>query len=335
MDLLTHFQADVLGDVLESIHLRTSLYCRAQLGAPWGLRVPRRNVAVFHIVTEGACWLSVEGMDAPTPLTAGDLVILPHGHAHIITDHPTTMATEFGDFVSQHPVDANGIVCAGGLGQVTTFVCGEFDLEEYATNPVFSLLPACLRASGSPAESMPWIRTIVKLVKDEARGFRPGVETVITRLSEILFIQAVRDYLISSDDPHGGWFAALKDPQIGQTLALIQRQPEEKWTVESLAHRAGLSRSAFSAKFSAMVGVSPLHYLTDVRLTKAAFLLRTRSSTLVEIARSVGYDSDVALSKAFKRRFGVAPGAYRRGVRSHDLLQQASASLSNPLAEID
>ena len=320
MDLLTHFQEDVLGDVLESIHVRSTLYCRAQLGAPWGLSVPRREVAVFHIVTEGTCWLTVEGMGSPTPLTEGSLVIHPYGNAHSITDHPMTPAAEFDDFVMRYPADANGMIYAVSQGALTTLVCGEFKLEEYATHPLFSLLPACLHAYGPQAGSAPWIRTIVQLVRAEVRDSRPGVKIVITRLSEILFIQAVRayvtDYLTSSDNQQGCWLGALKDPLIGQALALIQRQPAAAWPLASLAHHVGLSRSAFSAKFMAMVGVPPLHYLTDVRLTKAAALLRTRSSTLVEIALSVGYDSDVALSKAFKRRFGIAPGAYRRGIRS-------------------
>jgi AraC-like DNA-binding protein len=159
----------------------------------------------------------------------------------------------------------------------------------------------------------------MKLVRDEVSGSQPGIEAVILRLSEILFIQTVRYYLANSDNQHGGSFGALKDPQIGQALALIQRQPAERWTVESLARRVGLSRSAFSAKFRAMVGMPPLRYLTGVRLTKAAFLLRTRSVALKEIALSVGYDSDVALSKAFKHYFGVAPGAYRRGIRSGNI----------------
>jgi AraC family transcriptional regulator, alkane utilization regulator len=313
MDPLTQFQEDVLGDVLRSIHLHSTLYCRAQLGAPWGLGVPRREVAVFHIVTAGTCWLTVEGINTPMPLSAGKLMILPHGHAHAIADHPDTPVTGFVDFVSQHPTDKNGMVHGGGEGAVTTLVCGEFQLEEYATNPLFSLLPTCLCPRSQHVRSIPWVRAIVKLVKAEASGVHPGAAAVITRLSEILFIQAVREYLSTADATEAGWLGALKDPQIGQALALMHLQPSETWTVESLASRVGLSRSAFSAHFTRLVGVPPMHYLTGLRLTKAASLLRTLPATLIEVALAVGYDSDVALSKAFKRRFGIAPGAYRRG----------------------
>jgi transcriptional regulator GlxA family with amidase domain len=152
----------------------------------------------------------------------------------------------------------------------------------------------------------------MQLVRAEAQGHQPGAETVITRLSEILFLHVVRDYLSRLGDRQAGWLRALQDPQIGQALALIHHQPEERWTVEALARRVGLSRSALSAKFTRLVGRPPLRYLTDVRLTKAAALLRTQPATLNAIALSVGYDSEVAFSKAFKRRFGAAPGAYRR-----------------------
>jgi len=156
----------------------------------------------------------------------------------------------------------------------------------------------------------------VQLVKAEASANQLAAETVIRRLSEILFIQAVRTFISTVDDGKRGWFSALKDPQIGQALALIQRQPDEPWTVESLACCVSLSRSAFSAKFKQLVGESPMQYITRVRLTKAAALLRTYPATLIEVALSIGYDSEVAFSKAFKRQFGIAPGAYRQGRRS-------------------
>jgi AraC-like DNA-binding protein len=312
MDLLTQFQEDVFADVLRSIHLQSALYCRAHLSAPWGLAIPQRQVAVFHIVTAGACWLTVEGTDEPVFLATGDLIILPHGHAHVVTDQPTTPVTEFEDFVSRHPPDKYGRVYGDGQGPQSTLVCGEYQLEEYAANPLYAVLPTSLHASSRQRRANPWIKTIVQLVRTEAQGDQPGAETVITRLSEILFLHLVRDYLSSLGDGQAGWFRALQDPQIGQALALIHHQPEERWTVESLARSVGLSRSALSAKFTRLVGVPPLRYLTDVRLTKAAALLRTQPATLVAAALSVGYDSEVAFSKAFKRRFGAAPGAYRR-----------------------
>jgi AraC-like DNA-binding protein/mannose-6-phosphate isomerase-like protein (cupin superfamily) len=316
MEPLTHFQEDVLADILQSVRMHSTLYCRAKMGAPWGFRVSRREVASFHIVTGGTCWLTVEGIDKSVLLTEGDLVILPFGHAHTMTDHPKTPVTRLEDLVQRQPVGKDGIFYSEGRGAVTTLVCGGLQLEDYRTNPLFSVLPTVLHIRSQDGQSIPWLQAIVELVKVEASANRLVAVTVIRRLSEILFIQAVRDYISTVGDGNAGWLGALKDPQIGQALALIQRQPGESWTVESLASRVSLSRSAFSAKFKQLVGESPMQYITRVRLTKAAALLRTRSPTLVEVAMSVGYDSEVAFSKAFKRYFDIAPGAYRQGRRS-------------------
>jgi AraC-like DNA-binding protein len=315
MEPLTHFQEDVLADILQSIHMHSTLYCRANMGAPWGLRVSHREVASFHIVTGGTCWIKVEGIDKQVLLTEGDLVILPHGHAHTMTDHPKTPVIRLEDLVQTQPVGKDGIFYSEGQGEVTTLVCGGLQLEDYETNPLFSILPTFLHIRSQDEQSIPWLQAIVELVKAEAGANRLVAEAVIRRLSEILFIQAVRAYISTVADGNAGWLGALKDPQIGQALALIQRQPDESWTVESLASRVSLSRSAFSAKFKQLVGEPPMQYITRVRLTKAATLLRTHSPTLVEVAISVGYESEVAFSKAFKRYFGIAPGAYRQGSR--------------------
>src|SRR5215471_4210867 len=316
METLTLFQEDVLGDVLQSIHLHSTLYCRAKMGAPWGFRVSGREVASFHIVTEGSCWLTVEGMDEPVLLTKGDLVILPHGHEHTMTDDPKSPVTMLEDLKPRQPVENDGIFYSKGQGAVTTLVCGGLELEDYSTNPLYSILPAFIHIRNTDEYSIPWLQAIVELVRVETNVNRVEAETVITRLSELLFIQAVRAYIRAIGDSNVGWLGALKDPQIGQALVLIQHQPGEAWTVGTLACRVSLSRSAFSAKFRQLVGESPMQYVTRVRLTKAAAALRTNATTLVEVATSVGYESEVAFSKAFKRYFGIAPGAYRQGRRT-------------------
>ena len=316
MEPLTDFQEDVLGDVLQSIHLRSTLYCRAKMGAPWGFRVSGREVASFHIVTEGSCWLVVKSMEEPVLLTKGDLVILPHGHEHTMTDDPKSPVTMLEDLKPGQPVKKDGIFYSMGQGAVTTLVCGGIEIEDYSSNPLYSILPEFIHIRSEDEYSVPWLQTIVELVRVETSVNRVEAETVIMRLSELLFIQAVRAYIRAIGDRNVGWLGALKDPQIGQALALIQHQPDEIWTVESLACRVGLSRSAFSAKFRQLVGEPPFQYITHVRLTKAAVTLRTHPATLVEVATSVGYESEVAFSKAFKRYFGMAPGAYRKGRRT-------------------
>jgi AraC family transcriptional regulator, alkane utilization regulator len=256
---LTHFQEDVLADLLQSIHLHSTLYCRATMSAPWGFRVSERAVASFHIVTGGRCWLTVEGIDTPPVLlTEGDLVILPHGHAHTMTDHPQTPVTRLENLVPKQPVVKDGLFYSAGQGAVTTLVCGGLQLEDRATNPLFSLLPPVLHMKSQHGQSHPWLGAIVQVVKAEASANQLAAKTVITRFSEILFIQAVRTYIGTVGDEKRGWFNALQDPQIGQALALIQHHPGEPWTVESLAHCVSLSRSAFSAKFKQLVGQSPM-----------------------------------------------------------------------------
>src|SRR6266446_6508334 len=198
MDPLTHFQEDVLGDLLQSIRLHSTLYCRAKLGASWGFRVSTREVASFHIVTEGKCWLTVEGIDKPVLLNEGDLVILPHGHAHTMTDHPNTPATRLEDLVPKKPGEKDRIFYSVGQGAVTTLVCGGLELEDHATNPLFLILPPFLHMRSQHGQSFPWLRSIVKLVKAEASANQLAAEMVITRLSEILFIQAVRAYIITN-----------------------------------------------------------------------------------------------------------------------------------------
>jgi AraC-like DNA-binding protein len=233
-----------------------------------------------------------------------------------MTDHPKSPVTMLEDLKPKQPVAKNGIFYSMGQGAVTTLVCGGLELEDYSTNPLYSILPAFIRMRSNDEYSFPWLQAIVELVRVEASVNRVEAETVITRLSELLFIQAVRAYIRTVGDRNVGWLGALKDPQIGQALALIQHQPGEAWTVGSLACRVSLSRSAFSAKFRQLVGEPPMQYITRVRLTKAAASLRTHPATLVEVATSVGYESEVAFSKAFKRYFGIAPGAYRLGRRT-------------------
>src|SRR6266566_2567748 len=256
MEPLTYFQEDVLGDVLQSIHLHSTLYCRAKMGAPWGFRISGREVVSFHIVTGGSCWLTVEGIEEPVLLTEGDLVILPHGHAHTMTDHPKSPVTMLEDLKPKQPVAKNGIFYSMGQGAVTTLVCGGLELEDYSTNPLYSILPAFIHMRSKDEYSIPWLQAIVELVRVEASVNRVEAETVITRLSELLFIQAVRAYIRTIGDRNVGWLGALKDHQIGEALALI------------------------------------------------------------EVAASVGYESEVAFSKALKRYFCIAPGAYRQGRRA-------------------
>src|SRR5260370_11799863 len=255
-------------------------------------------------------------MEEPVLLTEGDLVILPHGHAHTMTDHPKSPVTMLEDLKPKQSVAKNGIFYSMGQGAVTTLVCGGLELEDYSTNPLYSILPAFIHMRSKDEYSIPWLQASVELVRIEASVNRVEAETVITRLSELLFIQAVRAYIRTIGDRNVGWLGALKDPQIGQALALIQHQPGEAWTVGSLACRVSLSRSAFSAKFRQLVGEPPMQYITRVRLTNAVASLRTHPAPLLQPHTSVLYDSALAFTITSNRFFSIAPGAYRLGRRT-------------------
>jgi AraC-like DNA-binding protein len=318
MQKLTHFRPeDVLTDVLRAVHVQGTLYCRSTMNAPWGFRVPRRDTSSFHVITGGQCWLDIEGVIEGVSLTPGDLVILPHGHAHILCNPVNTPATTIeylDDLVAKLTPDTHGVLRYGQGGAATSLVCGGFQLEGHRTNPLVAALPPYIHIRSNERQLIPWLQAIVEWVESEAQANRAGAETVITRLSEILFIQAMRAFTSTNNDGAIGWLKALHDPQIGPALGLIHSRPHEPWTVAALAAQVGLSRTAFTMKFKQLVGESPLRYLTGWRLNKAAAELRTGTAKLTEIARLVGYDSEVALSKAFKRTFGVAPGAYRHSI---------------------
>lgn len=314
MERLTNYQEDVLADVLHFTHLRGSLYCQAKMVAPWGLRISSRENATFHIVTEGDCWLRIDDGE-PVLLHNGDLVILPHGHNHSLFDHPQSHVTYLEDLTARYPPEKDGTFQTEGTGPLTTLICGGLEFEDRPTNPLFGLLPPVIHIPGDQ-HPVPWLQMTLELVKTEASLNQQGAETIITRLSEILFVQAVRIHLHSTGEAEPGWLGALRDPQIGLALALIHQHPDNPWTVVSLASRAGMSRSAFAAKFTALVGESVIHYITRWRLNKAAHYLRTGDRKLEEIALLVGYDSQVSLSKAFKRYMGASPGAYRRAAQA-------------------
>ncbi len=228
---------------------------------------------------------------------------------------PAATIEYLDDLVAKLAPDEHGMLSYGRKdAPATALVCGGFELEGERTNPLLSALPAYIHISSANSQLIPWLQATIEWVESEASANRAGAETVIARLSELLFIQAMRAFTNANSDGDIGWLKALNDPQIGHALALIHSQPQADWTLAVLAAEVGLSRTAFTTKFRQLVGESPLRYITRWRLTKAAAYLRTGSRKLTEIARLVGYDSEVALSKAFKRNFGIAPGAYRHNV---------------------
>lgn len=301
----------LIADLLRSIRLRSSVYFRPEFGAPWGCSVARRGT-IFHIVAHGTCWLEVWSVKQRTRLSAGDLVVVPRGITHTLRDAPTSQTVDFFDLARSHVVEKNRVFRAGGRGAITRLLCGGMELENGGTEPLLALLPPFIHVKGEEGGAAPWLQATMMHLVEELDSDRPGAEAVVTRLADILFIQAVRMYLDQYATAESGWLAALRDEQIGRALALLHTQPHQPWTVASLADRVAVSRSVFAANFTRLVGEPPLHYLARLRLNAASHRLQSSDDTLRAIAASAGYRSVAAFAKAFKRQVGLTPGAYRR-----------------------
>jgi AraC-like DNA-binding protein len=300
----------LFADLLQSVHLRSSIYSRAELRSPWGFKVNREGIP-FHIVAQGSCWLELPGIIAPVELSAGDFVIMPRGGLHIVRD---SQASPVVDLVKCDVPDSREVFRAGGNGPMTKLVCGGMNFENSATDPLLVVLPALIHVKGEDGGRATWLQATVTQIVTELDSGGAGAQAVVTRLADILFIHAVRTYLEqNSETAECGWLAAIRDPHIGPALAVLHANPQEPWTVASLARRAALSRSLFAAKFAELVGVSPLQYVKRLRLNAAAARLRTTDDKLGAIAADVGYESAVGFTKAFKKHLGKTPGEYRHG----------------------
>jgi AraC family transcriptional regulator, alkane utilization regulator len=314
---------DVLTDVLQTVRVSAACYGRVELSAPWGFSAEHSDDARFHVVMSGAARLEVEGVEGSVELSSGDLFVLPHGNAHVLRDSPDTPVRPISELRCE---TGERVVRYGGGGSATTLVCGAFRFQDRQSNPLLNVLPPLVLVRGEEGRAVHWLEPTLQFIASESNSQRPGAQTVISRLVDILFIQIVRAHLAAASGASSGWLRALGEPQIGAALSLIHESPAEAWTVASLAHRAGMSRSTFAGRFTELVGEPPLHYLTRWRMQKAAGLLREGRATLAEIADRVGYESEAAFSKAFKRWLGSSPGAYRKAARSKEVGGEGDAS---------
>jgi len=303
---------DTLSEILQAARFRTTLLCRSELMAPWGFSVIGRDFATFHIVLRGKCCLEVASVGGPTWLSERDLVVLPHGNAHVVRDSPTSPATRLEDLIADGNTDPRGTVRAGGRGPKTVLVCGGFQFEERATNPLLAALPPVIHLRGRTPGVEAWIRTTFDFLTRESDAYRPGADCVITRLADVLFIEAIRAYFASPEAEKLGLAVALRDPRVGAALASIHQHPETDWDVKTLARQATMSKTAFAIQFARLVGKPPHRYVTSCRMNKAAALLRASGATIPQIAERVGYDTEAGFARAFKRSLGATPAAYRR-----------------------
>jgi AraC-like DNA-binding protein len=282
------------------------------MSAPWAMSLPADGYVRFHVIERGGAWLRMEDARELTPLASGDLVIVPHGHGHVLADCPKTEPVPINRLINGK-ADSVILLQHGGGGAQTLMTCCSFQFVNGDYNPLLAVLPPLIHIPSGHEQLDEWLEPTLKMLAYEARRQRPGSETLVARLIDIILVQAVRVWLDEQPHDRGGWLGALRDPQIGAAIGLIHREPQRDWSVSSLAREVGMSRSIFAAKFSSLVGEPPLTYLTRWRLWQASRLLAEGNISVGEVALRVGYESEAAFSKAFKRHFGQSPLAYRRG----------------------
>ncbi len=298
---------DVLSDVLDTVRLTSAVFAQVGLSDSWGIRARPREHFAFHVISRGCCWLEVGGL-APIEIAAGDVVVLAPGREHTVRSALDSPVRDIADLMADgalcRPVDAGS--------HATNLVCGSFSFEGMHGNLLLPVLPVVLHVRASAPDAGPWLAQTLGLLSHESFAGRPGSATVVNRLCDALFVYVLRSHLATLTAQQANWLHALEEPQIGAALGLIHEHPGEAWTVPTLASRVGMSRSAFAARFTKLVGEPPMRYLTRWRVQRAAAMLRAADIGIDEIAGTLGYDSPVAFSKAFKRSIGIPPGAYRR-----------------------
>ena len=313
-----------LSDVLKSARLSGGVFLNAEFTAPWCLttKVTRELCAPFpgmanahlipyHYVVEGELEASLEGHE-PLQLRAGDTILFPRNDAHLIGSDVNLPPAYGRDFMQRPKHGTVFIIRYGGGGAVTRMVCGYLGCNGAYAAPIVGSLPAVMRFKVGEAGTAEWLRSTFQFAAHEVVSGRPGSETVLAKLGELLFIEAVRHYVEALPEEQTGWLAGLRDPAIARALTLMHGDISRAWSVEELGRQAGLSRSGLAERFTRLIGMSPMHYLGHWRMQVAAQELTETPASLAQIAERVGYESEAAFSRAFKKAYGQAPATWRR-----------------------
>ncbi|MEF7613030.1 AraC family transcriptional regulator [Aquincola sp. MAHUQ-54] len=324
---------DPLSDVLRSVRLRGSVFFQVSCHGQWAARAaPSREIAPavmpgaehvieYHLFAKGEGWVAVDG-EPPLRLACGDIVMLPHGDAHVVSSAPglrpapddERLFRMLGDPKPIPVTYRGGMVEPGVLlpaeDASTVIVCGFIACDLRPFNPLIDALPRLLHL---PAEGVgAWVAPVLEHAAAESSARRAGGAAMLERVSEMVFVDGARRYLNALPAASRGWLAALRDRQVGRVIALMHAEPTAPWTLEALGRRIGLSRSALHERFVALTGMAPMHYLTSWRMQCGAQLLREGRATVAAVALEVGYDSEAAFARAFKRATGMPPAAWRR-----------------------
>ncbi len=317
---------DALSETLRVVNLVGAIFINARFTAPWCYQSPRaesvakllepgaERVIIFHMVAEGECFVEL-GNEEPVRLIAGDVVIFPEGDAHLMSSQPG-LSPSSGARLEQVLARRPRQLSYGGGGATTRLVCGYLACDTRLARLLLAGLPKLVRVNVRGSNAGTWLEASVRYALTEARSPRPGGEGVLAKLAEVLFIEVLRLYMNEVDEGRTGWLAGVSDRIVGAALHCLHKDPSYSWTLEELARAANTSRSVLAERFQNLVGDSPMQYLTHWRMLLAASLLRRSNVPLARIAEQVGYQTDTAFSRAFRREFGMPPVAWRRNQSS-------------------
>jgi AraC-like DNA-binding protein len=317
---------DVLSEVLRVVQLQGALFYNGEFSAPWSVRATSaralaghfapgaEHVIVYHFLTEGRASIRLENGQR-IPLSAGDLVMIPHGDAHILENGPPTKTV---DEAAVAEVLSQGLKLwrFGGGGEITRFVCGYMACEPRLSQIFLSGLPPVFKVNIRKDASGKWLENSIRFSVEEADAPRAGGEAMLAKLSEVLFIETLRAYISELPAMQTGWLAGARDAEVGKTLALMHREPARPWTLAELAKEVGISRSVLAERFRHYLGDTPMSYLQAWRLRLGAQMLLSTSYPVSQIAGEVGYESEAAFNRAFKRQFDIPPARFRTNSRS-------------------
>jgi AraC-like DNA-binding protein len=320
---------DTLSEVLGAVHLSGAVFLEMELREDWSyLTAPARAIAdvlmpdadhviPYHLLVSGTCYARlVDG--EPVQLTAGDVVLFPAGDRHVlVTASDSALRLKPFEITGE---SARGMLMRGDVvqmregsaGDATRIICGFLACDALTAAPILKSLPRLLRVSLSDSGTAAWVQSSIRFSVTQSSAQRPGSAMVLARLSEVLFAEAIRQYMDSLPEDRTGWLAALRDRHVGRALALLHEHPARAWTLDELSREAGLSRSALGDRFASMIGKAPMQYLASWRIALAATRLKRHDGPIVRIAAEVGYESEAAFSRAFKRECGMPPAAWRR-----------------------
>ncbi len=318
---------DAFSEVLSAVKLRGALFFNAEFSAPWGFASPgsewlapelvpgAEHLVIYHLLIEGSAFVQIDG-GQPVGLSEGDIVMFPHGDPHRMGNGRPSQLLDPEAVLTLIRCRSFGLMRAGGGGETTRFVCGYMSCDQQLCRPILRGLPPLLRVNIRTGQSGRWLEDSIRRLVEEVDSRQPGSEAMLAKISEALFVETLRQYVAGLPPGQHGWLTGARDNVVGKSLAILHSRVDHPWTIAELAKEVGLSRSALVERFSRYLDEPPMAYLTRWRLQLAARRLTSTPRSVAEIAGEVGYESEAAFNRAFKREFGIPPARFRRERRT-------------------